>query len=190
MKCGIILLMSNFADIQLLVSTFNWHSPSWDLFILLFWVVASVLFAFAAGRGRMLTILVSTYMAQLLVIQAPFFSDAVSNRLNIGMEVLAQLAAFTILFLIFFIFLNRYAFRSSIEGRQILTMPFVLAFTVLQVGLLINIVISYLPDHVQNSMSPLIQFLFMHPNAGFIWLLLPVIFLIVAGRFLGDQNDN
>lgn len=180
----------SFPDIQLLISTFNWHSPSWDLFILLFWVVASVLFAFAAGRGRMLTILVSTYMAQLLVIQAPFFSNAVSDKLNIGTATVAQLAAFSILFLIFFIFLNRYAFRSSIEGRQILAMPFVLVFTFFQVGLLINIVISYLPVHVQNDMSPLIQFLFLHPNAGFVWLLLPVIFLIVAGRFLGDRSDG
>lgn len=179
-----------FSKIQPLISTFNWHSPSWDLFILLFWVVASVLFAFAAGRGRMLTILVSTYMAQLLVIKAPFFSDIVSNKLNIGTATIAHLAAFVILFLLFFIFLNRYAFRSSIEGRQILTMPFVLVFTILQVGLVINIVINYLPEHIQNNMSPLIQFLFLHPNASFIWLLLPVVFLIISGRFLSDQANN
>jgi hypothetical protein len=178
------------SEIQLMIRTFNWYSPSWDLFILLFWLVASVLFAFAAGRGRMLTILVSTYMAQLLVIQAPFFSSAVSDKLDIGMATLAQLAAFVILFLIFFIFLSRYAFRSSIEGRQILALPFVLIFTFMQVGLLINIVINYLPEHVQNSLSPLIQFVFLHPNSGFIWLLLPVVFLIVAGRFLGDQSDS
>lgn len=182
--------MFSFSDIQVLISTFNWHSPSWDLFILLFWVVASVLFAFAAGRGRMLTILVSTYMSQLLVLQAPFFSDAVSNKFNIGMGTLAQLAAFAILFSVFFVFLSRYAFRSSIEGRQILALPFVLIFTILQVGLLINIIISYLPDHVQNSFSPLIQLLFLHTNAGFIWLLLPVVFLIAAGRFLSDSSDN
>lgn len=180
----------NFADVQTLIRTFNWHAPSWDLFILLFWVVASVLFAFSAGRGRMLTILISTYMAQLLVIQAPFFTDAVSQRLDIGMAILAQLAAFVILFLIFFIFLNRYAFRSSIEGRQLMAMPFVLVFTLLQVGLLINIVISYLPDHVQNSFSPLIQLLFLHPNSGFVWLVLPVVFLIVTGRFLSDRFSD
>ena len=177
-------------NIQLMIRTFNWHSPSWDLFILLFWIVASVLFAFAAGRGRMLTILVSTYMAQLLVIEAPFFSEAVSGKFNIGTATLAQLVAFAVLFLIFFVFLSRYAFRSSVDGRQIVALPFVLIFTVLQVGLLINIVISYLPDHVQGSLSPLIQFAFLHPNSGFIWLLLPVIFLIIVGRFLGEQMDN
>ncbi len=177
-------------DFQFLIKTFNWHTPSWDLFILLFWVVASVLFAFAAGRGRMLLILVCTYMAQLLVIEAPFLSNFAGEKLNIASSTIPQLAAFVILFLIFFIFLGRYAFRSTADGRQILALPFTLIFTVLQVGLLINIIISYLPEHVQNSFSPLIQFLFLHPNAGFIWLLAPIVFLIVIGRFVSDQLDN
>ncbi len=177
-------------DFQSLIHTFNWQTPSWDLFILLFWLVASVLFAFAAGRGRMLLILVSTYMAQLLVIKAPFLSETVADKFNIGGATLAQLAAFVILFLIFFIFLGRYAFRSTADGRQILALPFTLIFTFLQVGLLINIVITYLPDYIQNSFSPLIQFLFLHPNAGFIWLLAPIVFLIIIGRFVSDQLDN
>jgi hypothetical protein len=177
-------------DYQLLISTFNWHSPSWDLFILLFWLVASVLFAFSAGRGRMLTILVSTYMAQLIVIQAPFLSNAVAAKFNIGMATLSQLAAFVVLFLIFFIFLGRYAFRTSADGRQITALPFTLAFTVLQVGLLINIVLNYLPEHVQNAFSPLIQYVFLQPNANLIWLVLPVVFLIILGRMISDQTDS
>lgn len=178
-------------QIQFLIRTFNWHSPSWDLFILLFWLVGSVLFAFAAGRGRMLTILVSTYMAQLLVIQAPFFSKLAEDKLNIaGGATMGMLAAFVVLFLIFFIFLGRYAFKSSIDGRQIISLPFVLVFTILQVGLLVNIILNYLPDQVQNAFSPLVQFLFLHPNASFVWLLLPVIFLIIVGRFISDQFDN
>ncbi len=178
------------SQIQFLIHTFNWHSPSWDLFILAFWLVASVLFAFSSGRGRMLTILVSTYMSQLLVIKTPFLSHAVSDKLHISMSSLSELGAFVILFLIFFIFLGRYAFRTSVDGRQIYALPFTLVFSILQVGLLINVVIGYLPDYVQNSFSPLIQFVFLHPNAGFIWLVLPVLFLIFTGRFLADQTET
>lgn len=180
------------AQIQFLIHTFNWHSPSWDLFILAFWLVVSVLFAFSAGRGRMLTILVSTYMAELLVIKAPFFTELVAKKIHVAAASasFSQLAAFVILFLIFFIFLNRYAFRSSVDGRQIYTLPFALVFSILQVGLLINVIMSYLPEFIQNSLSPLIQFLFLHPNAGFVWLLAPVVFLIVAGRFLSDPDAS
>lgn len=182
--------MDSVSHFQLLVRTFNWHAPSWDLFIFGFWLVASVLFAFSAGRGRMLTILISTYMAQLLVIQAPFFTNLVSTRLDIGMATLAQLATFVILFLIFFIFLNRYAFQTAVEGRQITALPLVLVFSALQVGLLIQIILNYLPAHIQENFTPLVQLVFLHPNSGFVWLLLPVIFLIVVGRFLGHQAER
>ena len=177
------------AQVQYLIHTFNWHSPSWDLFILMFWIVGSVLFAFASGRGRMLTILVSTYMAQLLVIKAPFFSSIASSRFNVT-STMAQLAAFVVLFLIFFIFLSRYAFKSSLDGKQITSLPFVLIFTFLQVGLLVNIILNYLPDQIKNSFSPLIQFLFLQPQATFVWLIAPVAFLIIAGRFVSEKFDN
>ncbi len=182
--------MSYFSNIQLLVHTFNWHSPSWDLFILLFWLVASVLYAFAAGRGRILTILVSTYMAQLLILNAPFLSDAFANsKLKIASGSLQQLAAFGVLFIILFIFLGRYAFKTSVDGRRVSSLGFGLVFAFLQVGLLINIVIGYLPEAIQNSFSPLIQGLFLSPYSAFVWLALPVVFLIILGRFISERAE-
>ncbi len=181
--------MGIFANLQLLIRTFNWHTPSWDLFILLFWVVAAVLYAFAAGRGRILTVLVSIYMSQLLVIKAPFLSDVLSSKLNVGTASLQQLVVFVILFLLFFIFLGRYAFKSSVDGRQISSLGFSLIFSILQIGLLINIVLTYLPLYIQNSFSPLIQFLFLHPYAGFVWLALPVLFLIILGKFISERAE-
>ena len=97
--------MEYFATVQMLVRTFNWHSPSWDLFILLFWLVASVIYAFSSGRSRILTILISVYMAQLLVIQMPFLSTIASDKLGVATGTLQQLAAFVILFILLFIFL-------------------------------------------------------------------------------------
>ena len=131
--------MSYFGNIQTLLHTFNWHTPSWDLFILLFWLVASVLYAFAAGRGRILTILVSTYMAQLLVLKAPFLAQAFANsKVNIASGSLQQLAAFGALLIIFFIFLGRYAFKTSADGRHMSSLGFGLVFALLQIGLVIK----------------------------------------------------
>jgi hypothetical protein len=36
--------------LQELVKTFNWHSPSWDLFIFAAWIAVSVIYSFAAGQ--------------------------------------------------------------------------------------------------------------------------------------------
>ncbi len=177
------------SQIQMLIHTFNWHSPSWDLFILLFWLVASVLYAFAAGRGRILTVLVSIYMSQLLVLKAPFLSSALTSKLSIGEPSLQQLAVFALLFILLFVFLGRYAFKSSVDGRQISSLGFSLIFAVLQIGLLINIVLSYLPAYIQANLSPLIQFLFMHPYSGFFWLAAPVVFLIILGKFVSERAE-
>lgn len=173
----------------MLVKTFNWHSPSWDLFILLFWVVASVIYAFSSGRSRILTILISVYMAQLLVIEMPFLATAVSDKLNVATGSLQQLAAFIILFIVLFIFLGRFAFKSSADGRQFFAIGFGLIFALLQIGLLINIILQYLPDYVQNTFSPLITLLFLHQNSSFIWLALPVVFLVIVGRFVSERNE-
>jgi hypothetical protein len=177
------------SQIQVLIYTFNWHSPSWDLFILLFWLVASVLYAFAAGRGRILTVLVSIYMSQLLVIKAPFLSSAVTSKLSIGEPSLQQLVVFGLLFMLLFIFLSRFAFKSSVDGRQMSSLGFSLVFAVLQIGLLINIVLAYLPIYIQTNLSPLIQFLFLHQYSGFVWLALPVIFLIILGKFVSERSE-
>lgn len=181
--------MDSFSDLQVFIRTFNWHSPSWDLFIILFWLVASVIYALSAGRGRILTILVSVYMSQLLVKEMPFLSEAVSGKLDVATPTLQQLLAFVVIFVILFIFLGRYAFKSSADGKQFSAVAFSLIFAVLQVGLLVNIVLNYLPDQVKNAFSPLITMIFLHPYSNFVWLSLPVLFLVIVGRFISDRHE-
>jgi hypothetical protein len=181
--------MHQLASLQLLIRTFNWHTPSWDLFIILFWLVASVIYAFAAGRGRILTILMSVYMSKLLVIQAPFLSAEVGKKLPGATLSMQQLVTFLLLFIILFIFLGRYAFKTSADGRKITSVGFGIIFAFLQVGLLINIIIGFLPVVYQDTFAPLIQTLFIKNPAGFIWLVLPVLFLIFLGRFISERSE-
>ncbi|MBI3231618.1 MAG: hypothetical protein HYZ51_00875, partial [Candidatus Doudnabacteria bacterium] len=107
-----------------LVKTFNWHTPSWDLFIFLFWAVASVFYAFAAGRGRIINILISVYMAKLLTLEAPFLTDAIRSRLPESVFALQQLIVFAILFVLLFVFLGRYAFKTSADHRKMASIIF------------------------------------------------------------------
>jgi hypothetical protein len=172
-----------------LIQTFNWFTPSWDLFVLAFWVVASFLFAFAAGRGRVMSVLVSTYIAQLLVIKVPALTHFIGGRLGSTPESLQQLAVFGGLFILLFIFLGRYAFRTSADGRSFTALPFTIVFALLQTGLLINIVLSYMPENVKNSFSQLLKLVFIHQNATFVWMLLPVIFVIFLGRFISSTEE-
>jgi hypothetical protein len=182
-------LNSKVSYIQQLVHGFNWHNPSWDLFIILFWLVGSVIYAFAAGRGRILSILISVYMAKLLVIEAPFLQTEVSKHLHGALLPLQQLVTFAILFLLLFMFLARYAFKSSADSRRMTSIAFGLVFAVLQVGLLLNIILGFLPIETQNHFTPLVHFLFLQRNAGFVWLILPVVYLVALGKFIGERSE-
>ena len=176
-------------QISQMAHNFNWHTPTWDLFILGAWALGSVLYAFTAGRGRIINILMSVYIAKLLVHEAPFLNTAITQHLPASLLSLQQLAVFVIVFLILFMFLGRYAFRTSADGRQMGAMLFGLIFSVLQIGLLINTILSYLPVTVQQNFQPLTQTLFIKDPAGFIWLIAPLVFLILLGKFIADPNE-
>jgi len=181
--------MISASEIGQMAHGLNWHNPTWDLFILAVWAIASILYAFTAGRGRVINILMSVYIAKLMVDEAPFLSHAITSKLPSSLLAMQQLAVFVIVFLILFMFLGRYAFRTSADGRQAGAILFGLIFSFLQIGLLINTILGYLPTAVQQNFQPLIQTLFIKDPAGFIWLIAPLAFLIVLGKFVADPNE-
>jgi hypothetical protein len=183
-----MLAVLSVSDASQIVHNFNWVSPSWDLFILLAWVGVSVIYMFAAGRGRIINILLSVYVAKLIVMEMPFLSAAAKN-LNLPIASLQQLAAFVIIFLVLFLFLGRFVLKTSADSRRLSSMVFGLVFAFLQIGLLINIILSYLPAGSQNSFSQLIQVLFIKQPAGFVWLIIPIAYLMLLGKFVGDTNE-
>jgi hypothetical protein len=94
-----------------------------------------------------------------------------------------------IIFILLFALLGRYAFRTSADGRHFGSIPFTVVFSLLQVGLLINIIISYLPGNIVQGFSPLVKTVFLLPPANFVWLLAPLIFLIILGRSVADPTE-
>lgn len=177
------------SEINQLARSFNWNTPSWDLFIFLFWGVASMIYAFSAGRGRIINILISIYMAKLLVLEAPFLREAIMGKLPAALASIQQLAVFVILFLVLFIFLGRYAFRTSVDSRHFASIIFSLVFSILQIGLLINTVLTLLPLPLQQSFSELIQIIFIKGSASFVWLVAPLVYLIIFGKHVADANE-
>lgn len=172
-----------------LFNSFNWHSPTWDLFIFGAWILSSIFYAFAAGRGRIINILVSVYMAQLLVLKAPFLANAISGQMPETLGALQQMIVFLVIFLLLFLLLGRYVFKTSADHRHMSSMVFGLVFAFLQIGLLISIILNYLPDQTKTSFSQLIRMLFVNNPAPFVWLILPVVYLILLGKFVGDSSE-
>ena len=174
-------------DYNSLISSVNFHNPSWDAFIFFFWIIVSIIYSFAAGKGRIISILVSVYMSELLVIQAPFLSSALGTKLGLAVY-LARLITFLVLFGFFFMVLSRFVFRTSVENRGFGSWIFSLLFAFLQVGFLISVILSFLPPEMKNNFAPLVKMIFLNDTAVFVWLLLPIAYLVFMGRHISDHR--
>ena len=53
----------------------NLSDPSWDLFILMFFVVGALLYGFTLGRERVIVLIVSMYMGLAVIGNAPWLHD-------------------------------------------------------------------------------------------------------------------
>lgn len=181
--------MGIFRHLESLLKGFNWTSPSWDLFIFAAWIGVAVFYAFAAGRGRVLAVLISIYIAKLLASEVPLLTELAHKFAKGNLAEYGSLLVFVILFLGLFFFLSKYAFRTSVDGRHIGSLVFTTIFALLQMGLLINLILGFLPVSTKESFSPLIQFAFIQSSAHFFWLLAPIAFLVVLGRFVSDRTE-
>ncbi|HYF04932.1 MAG TPA: hypothetical protein VEA59_02050 [Patescibacteria group bacterium] len=172
-----------------LIFSFPWAQPSWSLFIFLFWLIGSLIYTAASGRGRLLTILVSVYMSKLILVEAPFLTKFLEKHISGAGLAFVNLIIFGGIFSVLFFFLARYVFKTSFDGHSTKSLIFAEGFAFLQVGLLINISLNLLPAAAKTTLHPLVHYLFIRPEVNFIWLVLPVIYLIVFGKHLTSKHE-
>ncbi|MFZ6035835.1 MAG: hypothetical protein ACOYUK_01715 [Patescibacteria group bacterium] len=166
------------------MQTVDWTRPTWDLFIILFFIVAAFLYGLSLGRDRIIVILISLYVSLALVDHAPFLnSPALQDWLNnfLGQFFVVQISAFLFIFIFLFVVITRSALMRSI-GSADTAGPWwqVLLFSVMHVGLLVSIIISYLPaETVTDVLAPLTKQVFATESAQSFWILAPIVLLFV-----------
>lgn len=160
----------------------NWLEPSWDLFIILFFVVASLMYGLSLGRDRLLVILVSIYMALAVVKHVPFITDFDAS-FNINDTFALRVSVFLGIFVLLFFLLSQSALMRTL-GVHSERGPLwqVLVFSILHVGLLISVTLSFFPSSASDILSPLTKLLFVGDVAKATWVLLPVFAMAFVGR--------
>jgi len=151
----------------------NWTSPSWDVFIVLFFVVTVFLYGMSLGRDRIIVILVSTYMALAMVANAP----AIEN----GSYAL-QTTTFLGLFLLLFFLVSRSALKNVFGDLGAGSIWQVMLFSTLQVGLLISVTLSFLPPEATNNLHELSRWIFASDMGRFAWITAPILAMVFVGR--------
>lgn len=159
------------------LGSINWTAPSWDLFIFVFLIGATILYGFSLGKSRLAAILVSTYISLAVVTNLPYvgvLSQFVSGGRFFALRTLTFLGIFIVLFFL----LSRSQFLRSIVQESSGDWWRVGLFSLLHVGLLTSIILSFLPADVIGCLGGLTQTVFTRSAGRLFWLVGPLLAMI------------
>lgn len=163
----------------------NFNQPTWDLFIYLFFAVAVVMFALTLGRQRIVSVLLSVYLSLVVVNYLPYINKAWEEvDLNLGVFAF-RLSGFAIVFVVAFFILSRSTilYEAAGAGRGIIS---AIIFSFLFVGMLLSIVLGFLPASAQGVFSEFTRQIFTSEVAKFVWLIMPM----AAMAVLRGKREN
>ncbi|MFA6042295.1 MAG: hypothetical protein WC786_01245 [Patescibacteria group bacterium] len=161
-------------------SSINWAQPTWDLFIIMFFIIAAFLYGLSLGRDRIIVIMVSIYMALAIVSAAPFLGPTTTIVLNT--PVVIKISVFLGIFVLLFFFMSRSALLRTIASSDDKGKWWqVLIYSILHIGLLVSVTLNYLPSGAVEKLAPLTRAVFATPNARFGWVIAPIIAMVLFG---------
>ena len=173
-------------DITSLFSTINWTAPSWDLFVIIFFIAAVFLFSFGMGRDRILITIVSIYMTLALINAFPFATSGIAE-IKLGEEFVLKISVFLGMVLALFFLFSRSALVSAFSKSSQGSWFHIIIFSFLQVGLLMSVILSFMPIEVVNDFLPTTKGIFITEKSQFVWLIAPILAMIFIGR---GKSDN
>lgn len=163
------------------LSSINWAAPTWDLFIAIFFIVGAFLYGFSLGRDKVLVILVSIYMALAVINTAPYL-NVLSGRnisINIGPNFAFKMTLFLGVFVALFFLLSRSALSRTFGGTSAGSWWQVILFSFLHVGLLISVILSFLPVETIGHLLPVTRQIFTSELGRFLWIVTPIAAMIL-----------
>lgn len=179
-------------DTMDLLANISFQDPTWDLFIIIFFIVAAFIYGLSLGRDRVLVILVSIYMALGVVTYAPFLNEP-SSTIDIGIDrfFVLKITAFIGAFLLLFFILSRSALMKTIASNdEVGSWWQVIIFSILHVGLLVSVVMSFLPSSAHVYLAPLTQKIFISEIPRFLWVLGPIVAMALIPKPPADDGGK
>lgn len=168
--------------LQSKLPTFFGFQPSWDLFIVLFFIFISLIYGLSLGRDRILVILISIYTSYAIVSYLPFLIPN-PESISLNDQFALRITFFLIVFILLFFFLSNSVMHHSFTSFSFRRSVFQsILFSVLHVGLLISITLSFFPSELTHVLSPFTQSVFLGNIAKSFWMLSPIVFMTIFGK--------
>lgn len=154
----------------------NLSNPSWDTFMILFFLGAAVIYSFFVSRDRLAVVLISVYSALAILERTPLLKNFFSAT---AQDIVFQyrLGVFIVLFIVLFLlFSHNLSMRAEIGHHWWQAM----VLSVLQVGLVMSSFLSFIPP--EKFSSAVEDYFFTSDIARSIWLLAPIAAMIIMRR--------
>lgn len=150
-------------------------SGSSDWILLLIFLAVAFVYGLSMGRSRLVVVTLGIYFSFILTRAIPW-KQLTFLGIKEAPTSTVQIFIFLALILGFYFLIPHSALRSALklQGRRRSGWWPVLILSILQIGLILEVVIGFLPAKVVAGLSPLAQLIFSGPIAQFCWLLLPI----------------
>lgn len=172
------------------ISGVNFQKPTWDLVIIVFFLIAAFVYGLSLGRERIIIVLISIYMAFAVISAAPWFKSFAWESLGDNRAFIFPAAIFFASFIFIFYCLSRSPLLSALGQSQAPGEWWqVILFSILHVGLLTGITLSFLPPVAYGELAPLTKQLFTGSQTLFYWIMAPILALLLI-RLKKQQKDR
>ncbi len=164
-------------DFLHMLSVVNWSAPSQDLFVVVLFIVTVFLYGISLGRGRIVVVLVSLYMAFAVMVSAPI--PGAIYGVNVGQFFAWKVLAFLLLFGVLLLLVSRSALMRVVSHMAAPNWWQVLLFSILHVGLIVSISLSFLPPEFLRNLAPITKMIFANDVARFAWIVAPMLGMLL-----------
>lgn len=165
-----------------MLQNLSFANPTWDLFVLLFFIAASFIFGISLGKARIIVILVSLYMTIAVLSTAPFLKQ-LDAEITIPQMIAVKVSVFMVAFIGIFFLVSRSALTSTIVGSDEQGSIWqIILFSFFLVGLLIETVLTFTNLFPLEEMSPLAKMAFGSDWARFFWVAAPIAAMILLRK--------
>ena len=167
----------------------NFHigtASGWDLFIILIFLMAVLVYGFFLGRNRMVILLISSYFSLTIINVLPWskISSLGWLRLEQSPSASLRILVFLGMILLFYFLIPRSVLSSTLRIKKRGDASWLQLFilSIVQIGLLAVVILSFLPIEAITNFSPLVRKIFIGLEAQFIWLTLPILTIVLMRR--------
>lgn len=164
------------------ITNFSW-SGSWDWMIILIFLIVAFVYALSMGKNRLVVVILGTYFSFMLTKSVPW-SELGFAGIKEAPSSTVQVFIFLAIILGFYFLIPHSALSSALRlrGRSRSSWWQALVLSILQIGLILSIAISFLTGKIVAGLSPLAKTIFVGPLVQFLWLLLPLLVIMFLRR--------